>query len=119
MSQTYTLTLPYPPSVNNMWATVRGRRVLSKKGRLYRKDVALFCVASGLPRPLPTPIAVHVALYAPDNRHRDLDNIFKAVGDALQASGLLVNDADIDELHIVRKEIDRPAGHLVVTIIAG
>jgi hypothetical protein len=30
----------------------------------------------------------------PDNRKRDLDNLFKAVLDALQAAGTIENDSD-------------------------
>ncbi|MGZ8422941.1 MAG: hypothetical protein ACXW34_08705, partial [Nitrospira sp.] len=30
------LTLPVPPSVNHQYATVKGRRLLSAKGRAYK-----------------------------------------------------------------------------------
>ena len=119
MPQQYTLRLPYPPSVNTMWNTQHGHRVLSKKGRLYRQEAATLCLLAQLPRPLLLPVRIRVDMCAPDRRRRDLDNIFKAVGDALQDAAALANDADIDELHIVRGPVDRPYGHLVLTITAG
>jgi len=35
-------SLPLPPSVNHLYATVRGRRVLSAEGRAYKRDVHLY-----------------------------------------------------------------------------
>lgn len=111
-----TVTLPYPPSLNTMFATVGRRRVLSKKGREYRAMVGILLRDEEVPLPLPSPVCVSVTIHAPDNRRRDLDNIFKAVGDAIQAAGVVINDSDIDELHIVRGPLDRPNGHIVITI---
>ena len=31
--------LPYPPSVNHYWRQFRGRMVISKEGRTFRKNV--------------------------------------------------------------------------------
>ena len=33
------IVLPYPPSVNTYWRAVKGRVILSKKGREYRHAV--------------------------------------------------------------------------------
>ncbi len=33
------LTLPYPPSINHYWRNFRGRVVISREGRAFRKNV--------------------------------------------------------------------------------
>jgi Holliday junction resolvase RusA-like endonuclease len=35
------LILPYPPSVNNLYATFGGRRIISAKGRKFKSDIAV------------------------------------------------------------------------------
>ncbi len=35
------LILPYPPSVNNLYATFGGRRIVSAKGRKFKADIAV------------------------------------------------------------------------------
>lgn len=48
------ITLPWPPSVNRMWRSVRGRNILSQEGRQYRENgltvVAAQSPATGPPR---------------------------------------------------------------------
>jgi len=73
------LTLPFPPSVNGYWRSIRGRQILSERGRAYK--------ASALRVPMaltPGSVAVTMRLYPPDRRQRDLDNYFKAVGDVIK-----------------------------------
>ena len=52
-------------------------------------------------------LAVHIALFPPDRRKRDVDNILKALLDACEHAGCYESDSQIDELHIVRQDAKR------------
>lgn len=116
-----TLILPWPPSTNHLYATVRGRRVLSKAGRLYHEAVVL--EATYGPRRdwigLPTErLSISVHLYAPSRRLYDLDGRVKALLDALgkKYAGVYQDDKQIDALHIYRMPPAPPHGKVIVRI---
>jgi crossover junction endodeoxyribonuclease RusA len=52
-------------------------------------------------------LAVHITLFPPDRRKRDVDNILKALLDACEHAGCYESDSQIDELHIVRREVKK------------
>ncbi|EOG8346554.1 RusA family crossover junction endodeoxyribonuclease, partial [Salmonella enterica subsp. enterica serovar Montevideo] len=56
-------------------------------------------------------LAIKIIADPPDNRRRDLDNILKA----LTHAGVLVDDEQFDEIHIVRGQ-PSPGGRLGVKI---
>lgn len=109
-----TITLPWPPSVNHYWRTWRGRMLISRQGRAYRKRVGALLRAAGV-TPQAGPLAVHVELYPPDRRKRDVDNPLKSLNDALQAGGAFHDDAQIVWL-LVEKAESVPGGKVVVRI---
>jgi crossover junction endodeoxyribonuclease RusA len=96
--------LPYPPTVNNYYAVVRGRKILSAKGRQYKVDAAVELLRQSAPRNLTGRLEVLIDLYPPDRRKRDIDGPVKACLDALQDYGLFVDDSQIDDLRIRRRE---------------
>lgn len=102
------LELPWPPSVNTYWRHVvvgsRVRVVISAKGRAYRQAVIAAVVAQTQPdrRIVRGRLAVDITAYPPDKRKRDLDNLPKAVLDALEAAGVYADDSAIDELRVRR-----------------
>ena len=98
------LELPFPPSVNHIWRRVGQRTVLSRKGREYRQKVRELLVAYKI-RPLLGRLAIAVEVCPPDERRRDLDNILKALLDALQQGGAYIDDSQIDYLRISRGEV--------------
>lgn len=104
--------LPYPPSVNHYWRTVRGRMLISREGRQYRDKVAL---AAHCDNTLDCRLSVTIAAFMPDRRKRDLDNITKAVLDAMTHAGVWQDDGLIDELAIIRKGVEKP-GRVIVTV---
>src|SRR5690606_34700462 len=93
------LTLPYPPPLNNLYATVRGRRVLSKDGRRYKAAVLGITAGRGIER-LQGPVRVKVDVYRP-RKAGDLDNTLKVLLDSL--TGI----AWEDDRQIVRIEAAR------------
>ncbi len=126
MSQSFVITLPWPPSVNTYWRSIMkgplaGRVLLSEKGRDYRKAVAAAVFAQQIPvNGLTGKLAVWIHCMPPDRRARDLDNLPKGVLDSLHHAGVIRDDCDIDDLRITRFAI-RPGGQLQIQIseIAG
>ncbi len=114
-----TFTLPWPPSVNTYWRHIilggkhkkaRAHTLLSEAGRDYR--VAAFAALRQAKVPvgaLKGRLAVHAIAFPPDRRARDLDNLWKGILDSLKHAGVIVDDGDIDDLHMVRGLV-RPGG---------
>ena len=109
-----TLTLPWPPSLNHHWRMWRGRMLISRAGRAYRDAVVAILRAAEV-KPLPGPLAIHVELYPPDRRRRDVDNAFKAIGDSLQHGGAFHDDSQIVWLLVEKAEVV-PGGKVIVRI---
>jgi crossover junction endodeoxyribonuclease RusA len=95
------LELPYPPTNNTYYRNVNSRTIISAKGRQYSVEVGKMlagCV------PIEGRLSVHIEAYPPDLRRRDLDGIFKGLLDALTKAGFWLDDEQIDDLRIVRRE---------------
>lgn len=108
------MTLGYPPPLNHLYATVRGRRVLSAAGRAYKRDVAIngsrnhIVRTGGLVR-----VTIHV--YRP-RKLGDLDGCFKVLLDALTGVAWH-DDSQIVEIHAYRHD-DKDRPRALVTIMA-
>lgn len=126
MSNAATITLPWPPSVNNYW----GHRVcgtkqkqfvsvyVTKEGEAYRKAVKAAVVRRwpGSIRAVECRLDVTIVVNAPTRRARDLDNLGKAILDGLASAGVYANDSQIDRLEFVRSgKIGQP-GTVDVTL---
>jgi crossover junction endodeoxyribonuclease RusA len=57
-----------------------------------------------------------VAVFAPDRRKRDLDNLGKCTCDFLTHAGLYADDSQIDWLEFRRMSVQPGAGRVIVTI---
>lgn len=114
MTQHIQLLLPYPPSVNHYWGQSGKQRFIGAKGKAFRLAVAEECATQGI-NGLEGRLAIHVALFPPDKRKRDVDNVLKSLLDACEHAGCYESDSQIDELHIVRQEV-RPGGGCTVLI---
>jgi crossover junction endodeoxyribonuclease RusA len=108
------LELPYPPSNNRYYRHVGRKTLLSREGREYRLS-AMHARPIGQ-WPMPGRVNCTIEVYPPTRWGQDLDNIPKAVCDALQASGVLTNDQQIDQLHVYRRAKDAANPRVVVTI---
>ena len=110
--------LPFPPSTNTYWRNVRGRTLLSAKGRAYKVEVRA-CVLEqhGLFAPLRGPLMASVQLQLPDKRRRDIDNFFKGLFDAMGYAQVYDDDSQIMELHAVKIPAKQTTkGRVIVTI---
>jgi len=95
--------LPYPPSVNHYWRYVGNRPRISKQGREYREEIAAALFAWKI-KPQPGPIVLSITMHPPDRQKRDIDNICKALLDALQHGGAYEDDSQIVKLSIEKRQ---------------
>ncbi|QDV62633.1 RusA family crossover junction endodeoxyribonuclease [Crateriforma conspicua] len=102
------LKLPYPPTINHYWRHVGQRVLISKKGREYRADVSGYLHRKGV-QPLEGPLSVDIELHMPDRRRRDIDNVLKAMLDALQWGGAFLDDNQIVRLAIEKIVAEKKA----------
>lgn len=94
--------LPFPPSLNHLWRRVGNRTLISRRGRSFRQQVCL--ILRGV-KPMAGPLSVFIDLFPPDRRRRDVDNVQKALLDALAHGGAYHDDFQIARLTIERREV--------------
>ncbi|HBW5193806.1 TPA: RusA family crossover junction endodeoxyribonuclease [Klebsiella pneumoniae] len=99
------LTLPFPPSVNSYWRApskgpLKGRHVVSETGRKFQQAAraAIIEQLRAVPRPSSDLAEVHIVLYPPDQRRRDIDNYNKALFDALTLTGVWEDDSQVKRM---------------------
>lgn len=76
--------------------------LISREGRRFRTAVMTILAARGV-RPITGPLAVNVVVHPPDNRRRDVDNLNKALLDALAHGGAYLDDSQIVRLAIEKR----------------
>ena len=109
--------LPYPPSVNHYWNRRKGGRgmYISAAGVAFRASVASAVQLAGPADPLCGPLVVVAQAFPPDRRKRDLDNLWKALLDALAHAGAYADDSQIvDERIYWGPRV--PGGRVVVDV---
>lgn len=74
---TYSITLPWPPSNNRYYRHNRGRTHVSAEGQAYRDNVARIIKSAMLDIGLAMPVKIRIECHMPDRRRRDLDNLQK------------------------------------------
>jgi crossover junction endodeoxyribonuclease RusA len=119
------LVLPLPPSINHQYATVQGRRVLSRAGREYKALVAEAVEQwlEGQPQPEGAVaqfqghyLSLRIAFYFATPLRRDLDGGLKIAQDAL-CEALGVNDNLVVEIHL-SKRVDRQQPRIELCLTA-
>ena len=115
--------LPLPPSINQQYATVRGRRVLSRASRHYKKEVGRIVrrlrvdrvigdeMVAGLRQGF---IGFFIDFYFETPLRRDLDGGLKIAQDAI-CDALGVDDNRVVDVHLV-KRIDPLRPHIEVEL---
>lgn len=76
------LTLPYPPTANNMKAVIRGRLRKTPEARAYTDEVQRICLRAGI-KPQDGFLCVQIDVYRPIKRG-DLANSEKACLDSIK-----------------------------------
>jgi Holliday junction resolvase RusA-like endonuclease len=109
-----TFDLPMPPSSNNMFATYKGRRIISREYKAWKvvaaETLGAQYAAYGAPS-IHKPLALHIRLGM--NYRGDIANREKAITDLLVAHLDMPDDRYIDRMVIER---DQSVTGAVVTI---
>jgi len=106
--------LPYPPSINHHYRRVGPRTLISREGRAFRGEVASALAHLGL-KPMDGPLEVHIDVFPPDKRRRDLDNVQKALLDAMEHGGVYRDDSQVKKL-VAEMHDPVPGGKVVVAV---
>lgn len=117
------LTLPIPPSINQQYATVNGRRLLSAAGRAYKAQVGQQIWIALARSPARTslmerlqsgPLAFSIRFFFTTALRRDVDSGLKIAQDAI-CEGLGLNDNRIVETHLY-KHVDKLRPRIEVSL---
>ncbi len=95
------IVFDYPPTLNHLYATVKGRRVASADGKAYKNTAGWQANAAGA-KLLEGPVVVSLRVYRP-RRSGDLDNTMKALLDSLRGI-CWKDDEQIIEIRAIRFE---------------
>jgi len=87
-----TVELPYPPSVNSMYANVPGKGRVKSKAYNGWPDFAHW---TGKAWKYAKPVSVQIKLVKPDKRRRDVDNPIKCCLDFLVRSEAIQDDSQV------------------------
>lgn len=116
------VTVPLPPTLNHLYPTVRGRRMLSEAGKQYHHEAGwrIKEAATRLPwRTRPGQrYRIEIVLYFADMRS-DISNRIKALEDTA-ADVLGFNDKAVDVLEVRRGAVDKanPRAELTIGVLA-
>jgi len=93
------LTLPLPPSSNNMFVNGKaGRgRFISPLYRAWKTEAGLLARSQSKQR-IEGPFAVQINAVRPDKRRRDIDNMIKPLVDLLVAQGFVTDDSEMQQI---------------------
>lgn len=108
------VSLPWPPSGNHLHRTGRGRRYSTDRYLAWRAAAILAMHAAGLR--VGGRYAARLLVHPPDRCRRDLDNVAKPVGDALQHAGAVADDCLCDDLRPTRCDV-RKGGEVIVRLV--
>ncbi|MCV5785238.1 RusA family crossover junction endodeoxyribonuclease, partial [Escherichia coli] len=75
---------------------------ISYWGKRYQEEVIELIQQQQLDIKITPRIRIIIHAAPPDNRKRDLDNLPKAVFDALTSAGFWLDDGQIDDMRVIR-----------------
>jgi len=108
------LSCPWPPSINHYWRMGNHHIYLSEEGKRY-KQIVIGIVRTARVESFIGDVSLTMEAYPPDRRRRDLDNIQKAVWDALTDAGLYEDDSQVKHVEAwMREPLER--GKVIVTV---
>jgi crossover junction endodeoxyribonuclease RusA len=96
------LSLPYPVSVNAMYANAAGRgRVKTERYKTWI-NAAGWALVAARPVKVAGPYTLEITLFQSDKRKRDIDNVVKPISDLLVEHQLVEDDSLCTRLVVQR-----------------
>ena len=95
------IDLPFPPSVNSLFANRRGGRYRTDRYNTWA-IVAGTDLKGQKPKPVHGRVMVWIAVERIDKRRRDLDNLGKAPLDLLVKHKIIDDDSMVDDFRVYR-----------------
>jgi crossover junction endodeoxyribonuclease RusA len=93
MQHTVEFWLPFPPSTNRLWRSVRGRVLKSSHYKQWQRDAKNAAITQSLSKlPVFGVYELELKLATQLRKRSDADNFLKAVHDSAKALGLIVDD---------------------------
>ena len=112
----YKFTMPWPPSVNGYWRAFKGRQIISKRGRDYRKQAVARMKELNLSgEMLKSNLSVSLVLNPPTLRRYDVDNFNKGLFDAMSEAKFWEDDEQVHRLTI-KKGVKTKGGNVEVIV---
>jgi Holliday junction resolvase RusA-like endonuclease len=111
------LTIPFPPTLNHNIGRRGGRYFQSGEYKSFLSQVGWLWLKA-VPRDWnkESRYSVVVELIYNTRRRYDVDNRVKPILDALTRAGTWNDDAQVDEIHVVRGEVDKERPRALVWI---
>lgn len=97
----FTVEIPIPPSLNNIYANAGKRRVKTQSFAAWKREAA-WTIRFKVPASQAVRGAIRVRLELPTNTAGDCDNRLKAAIDALVASGRIDDDRNVQKVEAER-----------------
>ena len=113
------IELPFPPSLNSIYKPGKNKIYSSNELKEYKKKVRTIVQAymrKNSIKIIDEPVRIDCVLYEPNNRVRDLDNLEKALLDALTFSKLWTDDRLSREKHFYLEKNDSLKGKVYLRI---
>jgi crossover junction endodeoxyribonuclease RusA len=86
------LKLPFPPSVNRLWRVGKGGMFKSKEYQTWLMQAGWVIAIQAKGQKISGKYNLTINAVRPDKRKRDLDNLIKAVSDALETNDIIDGD---------------------------
>ncbi len=117
----FSLVLPWPPSMNHVWRLGPRRAYLDQQAQTFRIRALAAVKAARISgtapsEPLAGPVAVMLECFPPDRKRRDLDNVPKAVFDAMTKARVW-NDGSQVQLMLPFWGQKAKGGRVAVTVL--
>lgn len=107
-----------PVSVNSIWRRGKVGMFLTYEATAWKETVAIYAKKYWRAPPLQGRVSVSLTCFFKSRRHRDIDNVFKCIGDAMEGI-CYENDEQIDRLEICRqRDAKNPRVEIVIEEIA-
>lgn len=99
-----TITLPWPPAVNNLFANAGKRRIRTARYEAWITD-ATETILRQRPQKVRGPFHARILLDRPDKRRRDLDGLAKAAMDILVSLSVIEDDSLAQSLSLAWSDL--------------